>query len=133
MEGHDFKNDHYLSYLSENLLGGKSKIVILMGDFNVDLLKYKNDSYTANFLDPAYSSTIDPQITTPTFLSLRSKTLIDNIFTTNNTEDTISGNILTIISDHLAQFILYPIEQLERSNKMDIYKRNFKHFKPQDF
>ena len=33
-----------------------------------------------------------------------------DIFTTNNFEDTISGNILTTISDHLAQFISYPIE-----------------------
>ena len=35
---------------------------------------------------------------------------LDNIFTTNNIEDTISGNILTTISDHLAQFISYPLE-----------------------
>ena len=56
-----------------------------------------------------------------------------NIFTTDNTKDIISGNILTTISDHLAQFILYPIEQLKRDHKMDIYKQNLKIFKPQDF
>ena len=111
MEVNEFKNDHF-SCLSENLLGGKSKSVILMGDFNVDFLKYKNDSNTANFLDLVYSSPLVPQITTPTHLSLRSKTLIDNIFTTHNTEDTISGNILTTSSGHLARFIFYPIEQL---------------------
>ena len=66
-------------------------------------------------------------------MSPRSKTLTDNIFITDNTEDTISGNILPTISDHLAQFILYPMEQLKRDNKMDIYKRSFKNFKPQDF
>ena len=92
-----------------------------MGDFNVDLLKYKNDSKTAEFLDLVYSSSLVPQKTTPTCLSPRSKTLFDNIFTINNTEDTISGKILTTISDHLAQFILYPIEQLKCDNKMDIY------------
>ena len=43
MKGNEFNNDHF-SYLSENLLGEKNKNVILMGDFNVDLLKYKNDS-----------------------------------------------------------------------------------------
>ena len=66
-------------------------------------------------------------------MSLRSNTLIDNVFTTDKTEDTLSGNILTTISCHLAQFILYPIEQLKRGNKMDIYKGSFKNFKPQDF
>ena len=65
MEGNEFNNDHF-SYLSENLLGEKSKNVILMGDFNVDLLKYKNSSNTANFLDLVYSSSLVPQITTPT-------------------------------------------------------------------
>ena len=33
----------------------------------------------------------------------------------------------------MAQFILYPIGQLKRDNKVDIYKRGFKNFKPQDF
>ena len=97
-----------------------------MGDFNVDLLKYKNDSNTADFLDLVYSSSLVPQITTPTLLSPRSKTLIDNIFTIGHTEDTISVKILTTILqdtyNNLAQFILYPIEQLKRDNKMNIYK-----------
>ena len=132
MEVNEFKNDHF-SYLSENLLGEKRKNVILMEDFNVDLLKYKNDSNTADFLDLVYSSSLVPQITTPTPLSLRSKTLIDNIFTTHNTEDTISGNILTTICGLLSQFILYPVEQFKCEIKMDIYKRSFKNFKPQDF
>ena len=132
MEVNEF-NDDLFNYLSENLLGEKSKNVILMRDLNVDLLKYKIDSNTADFLDLMYSSSLVPQITTHTHLSPRSKTLIDNIFTTDNSEDAISGNILTTISDHLAQFILYPTEQLKRDNKMDIYKRSFKNFKPQDF
>ena len=104
-----------------------------MGDFNVELMKYKNDSNSADFLDLVYLSFLAPQITARTRLSPRSKTLVDNIFTTDSTEDFISGNILTTISDHLAQFILYPIEQLKHDNKMDIYKQIFKNFKPQDF
>ena len=66
-----------------------------MEDFNLDLLKYKNGINTANFLDQACSISFVPQITSPTRLSPRSNTLIDNIFTT------ISGNILTTISEHL--------------------------------
>ena len=132
MEVNELNNDHF-SYLSESFLGEKCKNVILTGDFNVDLLKYKNDFNTADFLVLVNSSSLVPQITTPTRLSLRSKTFIDNIFTTSNTEDTISRNILARISDHLVQFTLYPIEQLKRDNKTDIYKRSFKNFKQQDF
>ena len=50
-----------------------------MGDFNLDLLKYKNGINTANFLDQACSISFVPQITSPTRLSPRSNTLIDNI------------------------------------------------------
>ena len=80
-----------------------------------------------------YSSSLFSQITTPTRLSPRSKTLIENILNTDNTEDTISGNILTTISDHLAQFIMYSIEQLKCDNEMDIYKWSFNNFTPKDF
>ena len=58
------------------------------------LLKYKN----------YFNTSLVPKVTTPTHLSPRSKILIDNIFTTNNTKYTISGNIITIISNNLAQF-----------------------------
>ena len=126
MEANEFNNDHF-SYLIENFLDEKIKNIILMGDFNVDLLKYKIDSNTADFLDLVYSSSLVPQITTPS--RPRSKTLTDNIFTTENTEDIISRNILTTISDHLAQFISYPIEQFKCDNGMDIYKRSFKNHK----
>ena len=40
-----------------------------MGDFNVDLIKYKNDSNTADFLDQVYSSSFVLQIRTPIRLS----------------------------------------------------------------
>ena len=59
----EFSNDHF-SYLSVNLLAKKSKNVILMGDFNEDLMKYKNDSTTlddtADFLDLVHSSSLVP-------------------------------------------------------------------------
>ena len=81
MEGNEFNNDHF-SYLSENLLGEKSKNVILMGDFNVDLLKYKNSSNTANFLDLVYSSSLVPQITTPTWVWDQMPSLIMSLLLT---------------------------------------------------
>ena len=80
-----------------------------------------------------YSSSLVLQVTTPTHLSLISKTLIDNIFTTDWQYWRHYLWKHTTISDHLVQFILYPIEQLKHDNKMDLYKQSFKNFKPQDF
>ena len=86
------------------------------------LLKYKN-----------FNTSFVPQVTTPTHLSPRSKILIDNIFTTDNTKCTISGNKHTIISNNLAQFILFLIAQLKRDIKKDLYERSFKNFRPCGF
>ena len=44
----------------------------------------------------------------------RSKTLIDNVFSTDTNEEVTSGNILTSISDHLAQFLISPLSQSNR-------------------
>ena len=73
-----------------------------------------------------YSLSLLPQITLPTRISTKSKTLIDIIYSTDSPEEPISGNIITSISDHLAQFLLFPIEKTKGSKKKEIYKRNFK-------
>ena len=54
--------------------------IILLGDFNIDLLRYGNDNQIRIFLDRMYSSSLSPQITIPTRKTPRSETLIDNIF-----------------------------------------------------
>ena len=110
--------------LSEKLLREKNKHITLMRNFNVDLLKYTTDTSTAQFLDQMYSSSLLPQITSPTRMSTKIKNLIDNTFSTDSPEEPISGNIITCISDHLAQFLLFPIEKTMGSKK-EIYKRNF--------
>ena len=90
---------------NENIIEGCIYMCLCIG-----LNKFNNDHLV-------YSSSLVPQITTPFCLSPRSKTFIDNIFTTYSTKDTISGNILTKISCHLAQFILFPIAQLKCDKK----------------
>ena len=64
-----------------------------------------------------YSSSLLPQIASPTRISTKSKTLIDNIFSTDSPEEPISGNIIASISDHLSQFLLFPIEKTKGSKK----------------
>ena len=77
-----------------------------MGDFNIDLLKYDTEKDSADFLDSVYASFLLPYIRTPSRVTPRSKTLIDNIFSNNIEDGSISGNIITTISDHYAQFLL---------------------------
>ena len=45
----------------------------------------------------------------------------------------MSGNIVTSISDHLAQFLFLPIDQFKTNNNKNIYQRNLKSFNQQIF
>ena len=92
-----------------------------MGDFNVVLLKYEDDANTANFLYKTCSTSWIPQIISPTRMIPRLGTLIDNKFSTGANAEILSGNIVTIISDHLAQFLSFWIRP--HKNKKEIYKK----------
>ena len=70
----------------------QNKQCFLMGDFNVDLLKCKEDLFCQDFFDTLLSFSFIPLITRPTRLSSHSSTLIDNIFS-NVERDKLSLNI----------------------------------------
>ena len=73
-----------------------------------------------------FSASLTPPITVPTPLTVRSKTLIDNIFTNSVEENTISCNLECCISDHLAQFLIFPSQRVLEQNNHRKYKRNYK-------
>ena len=103
------------------------KAKTLIGDFNVDLLKYEDDTNTADFLNKINSTSLIPQITFPTKITPQWKALLD-IFSTDANAETFSGNIATNISDHLAQFLAFPPKQTPHKKENEIYKRNYKNF-----
>ena len=126
-------NDYYLNELLHKL-SSENKSVILLGDFNVDLMKYDNHHSTNEFLDSLSSHLFLPHITQPTRIRDSSKTLIDNIFSNTLIENTISGNLTATISDHLPQFIILPnIFSNPPSNKSNIYERDWSNFVQENF
>ena len=118
--------------LWEKVISG-NKEVILLGDFNIDLLKYDSNKNVSDFLDIIYSTNLVPNITSPTRLTSRSQTLIDNIFSSIINDDCIAGNLISPISDHHAQFLIIPNYTITQNSKKDLYKRNFKHFSSKKF
>ena len=73
------------------------------------------------------SGSLSPQTTIPTRITPRSNTLIDNIFTNTVNESLVSCNLTFFISDHLAQFLIYPELLLNnKQKKKSQYKKNFK-------
>ena len=73
----------------------EKKEVVLLGDYNINLLNCDSDKYTCEFLELMLSFSFLPRIVKPTRITSRSQTLIDNIF-------------LNDISDHLTQFVAIP-------------------------
>ena len=102
MQQSDF-NDEYLKPLSERLFSENNE-VILLGDFNIDLLKCDLNKNVSDFLDIIYSTNL-LNITSLTKLTSHSQTLIDN---TLYNDDFIAGNLISAISDHHAQFLIIP-------------------------
>ena len=97
-------NNYFLNPILEKV-GTENKEVMLLGDFNIDLLKVEQENNNNNFLDIFRFSMFFPQIILPTRVCDKSQTLIDNIFNSCN-YNCISGNLTVKISDHLIQFLI---------------------------
>ena len=121
-------NSLFLKSLTNKLSKESNKKIIILGDFNIDLIKTNTNNNASEFLDIIYSSYLIPHITSPTRLTSRSHTLIDNTISNVITEDTISGNIINKISDHLGQFLILPYHSITSNSKQEILHRNFKNF-----
>ena len=83
-----------------------------MGDFNIKLVIYDSHPETSDFINLMVSHYLLPHILHPTRVADYSATITDNIFFKNSEFDTLSGNILTKISDHFPQFLVINMLQL---------------------
>ena len=131
MDVKDF-NENYLCPLMEKL--NDKKHTFLLGDFNVDLMNTDSDEHTSTYLDTFSSNLYVPHIIHPTRITPHSKTLIDNIFSNvPNFSQGISGNLTISISDHLAQFLIIPLDSGYVPRKSIMYKRDTKNFDRENF
>ena len=101
----------FQSYFDETIekRASSGKHIVIMGDFNIDLLNCASSSYSHDFLSSLQSCFLFPSIDKPTRVRSTSPTLIDNIFILFiNTPDQVvaCGNIISDISDHFSQFCI---------------------------
>ena len=64
----------------QNLISKENKEIHIMGDMNIDLLKYSQHSKTGTYLENTFTQGFLPLITKPTRISSHSATLIDHIY-----------------------------------------------------
>ena len=100
----DFKSD-FISPLLLKLLKESYKRILLLGDFNIDLLKSELSDSINNFIDTLSSDFLLPHILLPTRIS-KTSTLIDNILSNSTSlEEIESSNVTSTFSDHFPQSI----------------------------
>ena len=92
-------NCNYLNKLLDNI-SKEQKSILLLVDFNVNLLNYNEHNQTNEFLDSLASNSFIPLILQPNRITSHSNTLIDNIFSNVIDPDKLSGNLTATISDH---------------------------------
>ena len=106
LNNQDFIDSYILSLLEK--LSYENKHVMLMGNFNMNLLNYNTNKRITQFVDELYTNSFIPYINLPTRITNQSETLTDNIFYNKIYPEATAGNITTSISDHLMQFLIEP-------------------------
>ena len=98
--------DMFMSKIIEiqDKISNENKIAYLMGDYNINLLKFVTHKKTNDFIDNVISQGFILYITKPTRIMSNSATLIDHIYSNYSHPNHESGIIITDIADHFAIF-----------------------------
>ena len=121
----------YFSPISDNINKERKKGVLL-GDFNINLLDFNEKREIGKFVDIAASHNFFPTISIPTRLTDTASTLIDNIFISPDEVSYESGNLLTGLSDHLAQFLIPISKKVPEPHRNSKY-RNWRDWNKESF
>ena len=114
-------NKEFTEFLSR-LQKTKGEVVIV-GDFNIDLLKVEHKPKTKDYLDSIMTQGFFPKITLPTRFSEMNGTLIDNVLCrlSNTSINNDAGIIVTQLSDHLPYFICLRTMKVDKPEPKYIY------------
>ena len=83
----------------------KNKHIVLVGDFNIDLLKHEQDNTSQTLINSTIGHGFCQVISRPTRITDHSATLIDHIYSNQIHNICKSGIITHDISDHLATYV----------------------------
>jgi hypothetical protein len=118
--------ESFLKYFEENIekFSHSGKTIYIMGDININHLRFESCNYAQNFLISLQSLNLTPNIDKPTRVYNNSEILIDNIFMNKLDDHILSGNIISDISDHFSQFCIFRSFQ-KTPNASNIIMRDF--------
>lgn len=115
--------DSFKDWMEENITKTNQKVMFICGDFNIDLLNPNKHNMTEDFISTMYSLGFLPKITRPSRITSHSATLIDNIFSNDMDNNTVSGLLINDISDHLPVFTVYNSNYTSKEENKPLFRR----------
>ena len=111
--------DIFVAHFSDPLgiISKERKQCILMGDFNLYLIKVDIHNQTKDFVHSLYTNAFYPTISKPTRVTEHSATLLDNIITNITGYCIKSGVLYNDISDHFTVFNVHVLQIDSKTTK----------------
>ena len=85
-------------------INSENKESYIMGDFNIDLLKFQSHEKTKYFIESMLTTGYLPVITKPTIVTDHSATLLDHIYSNSKALNYTSGIVISDVADHFGTF-----------------------------
>jgi hypothetical protein len=101
-----------------DMINTEKKTCIIMGDFNIDLLKYNTHNKTNDYIDNVFAKGFLPLILKPTRITQSTATLIDHIYSNDIKSNSTSGIIINDLVDH------FRTKQLENVSSLNLILHN---------
>ena len=126
--------ERFLEYFEETIdrYSATGKSIYILGDVNINILRSVTCNYAQQFLNCLQSYALLPTIDKPTRVYNDSATLIDNIFINKFGNYSVSGNIVSDVTDHFSQFcILKTTVEIAQPKKIKL--RDYSKFSQRTF
>ena len=111
-----------------NSLQSENKDIVLLGDFNIDILKIDAQTNSSKLLEMLMNFKLSPLITLPTRVTSTSATLIDHIYKSVSSDNVVAGTLLSDITDHFINFMIIdqdkPYRELPKKKSYRSYHEN---------
>ena len=102
----------------------ENKLIILSGEYNIDLLSYDKRPVVEEFLNIIFANFLQPLILQPSrYTDNQKPSLIDNMFI---------NYLISKMSDHMPNFVILN-KNVSKIKRVSQFKRNFKKFNENDY
>ena len=112
--------EHFLKFISEY----KEKPLLILGDFNIDLLNYDNDPNIDNFVNLMISNAFFPLIDKATNFFRDGKTLLDHAWCNILHKETCANILEVSVSSHKPLLVTVPTEFKHYVDESDSINKN---------